>query len=111
MCDAVTLFNPVVTTFHVSVLPSSESVKVPVPVAGVVTGFGRSPAPFKVAVKVCDAGPVPLLSQPSPKTSAVTDAAIKPVFFMSPPVSSSELLYVDGSLHEWMLVAVVLERV
>src|SRR5829696_8301005 len=87
MCEAVTLFAPVVVTLQVSVFLSADRVKFPVPTAGVVTAVGRSFAPFSVAVKV--SGPGPLLSPLSQATAiatASTGATNHFDCFMRPPL-------------------------
>src|SRR5512141_1016772 len=71
MCEAVTLFAPVVVTFHVRVLPSLDNVNVAVPTAGDVFGVGRSFAALRVDVNV--SGPGSLV-----ESHAATNA-IKPI--------------------------------
>src|SRR5687767_4107587 len=86
----VTLFNPVVVTVQESVLLSAESVKVAEPVAGVVTGFGRSFAPLRVAVNVCAVGPVPLssssVSHATTRASTMKDMANNLERIIDPPL-------------------------
>src|SRR6266568_4731450 len=86
MCDATTLFKPVVVTFHVSVFPSAESVNVPVPAAVDTFGVGRSFAPLRVAVNVEAPGAVVLLLQATPIASAVDNRTNNFERVISPPL-------------------------
>src|SRR5437763_6097157 len=86
MCDATTLFKPVVTTFHVNVLPSGESVNVPVPAAVDALGVGRSFAPLRVAENVCVPGSVVPPPQPTPIASATDDKTNHFVRVIFPPL-------------------------